>query len=156
MLESNEREFLRIANRSLYRNGMWVAAGRAALKTMTAIKVDKLELIRKLTENREKHRAIFLEASEGYRTAAIAELDSMLADAKAGKTIRRSVTLVQPMDQTKDYDRALQMLAMSVEDAIVLEESDFRCYVLDEWNWKAGFSASNIRYSKILQDAGEN
>ncbi len=120
---------------------------------MNAIKVKTSDLLTKIKINREAHRQIFLEASEGYRKAAIAELDSMLADAKEGKKIRRVLTLVQPMDQTKDYDRAIGMLEMSVDDVVELGEMDFRCYVLDEWQWKDQFRSSNVGYSKTLQDS---
>ncbi len=119
---------------------------------MNAIKVSKTTLLATLRTNRDKHRQIFLEAQQGYREAVIAELDNMLAEAKAGKKIRRSVTLTEPMDQTKDYDRAIQMLEMSVDETITLEEEDFREYVQDEWRWKGQFNLSNVRYSKSLSD----
>ncbi len=119
---------------------------------MNAIKVSKAALLETLRKNRDKHRQIFLEAQAGYRTAVIAELDNMLAEAKAGKKIRRSVTLTEPMDQTKDYDRAIAMLEMSVEAEVSLEEHDFQQYVLDEWTWKRQWSTSNRLYSKSLSD----
>lgn len=43
---------------------------------MNSIKVNKVELLTALRENREKHRTIFLEAMTGYRAQAIAELDA--------------------------------------------------------------------------------
>ena len=118
---------------------------------MNAITVKKEELLKVLRENREKHRTIFLEAQDGYRTAAIAELDAILAEARAGKKIRRQVTLIEPMDQTRDYDRAIRMLEMAVTDEIVLEEHDFQCFVLDEWTWKKQFNTSNWNYSDTLK-----
>jgi len=114
---------------------------------MNSIKVDKTELLTVLRENREKHKTIFAEAQEGYRTAAIKELDAMLADAEAGKQIRRSLTLIEPQDQTRDYDRAIRMLEMSQDDVIELEEHDFAQYVLDDWSWKRQFLFSNAAYS---------
>lgn len=109
-------------------------------------------MLEKLRANRESHREIFLEAQEGYRTAAVAELDSMIADARNGKEIKRQLTLVAPMDQTKDYDRAIAMLEMSVDETIKLSEYDFSCYVLDEWRWKGQWSASNSLYSAKARD----
>lgn len=114
---------------------------------MNEIKVKKSELLDVLKTNREAHRKIFLEAADGYRTAAIAELDAMLAEAKAGKKIRRSVALVEPQDQTSDYDRVIRMLEMSQDDIIELEEHDFMQYVLDDWQWKRQFLHSNSVYS---------
>lgn len=56
------------------------------------------------------------------------------------------------MDQTKDYDMAIGMLRMSVDEYITLEEEDYKCYVLDQWRWKQQFSTSNRGYSKSLRD----
>jgi hypothetical protein len=117
---------------------------------MNAITVNKNQLIEKLNDNRANHREIFLEAQEGYRKAVIAELDSMLADARAGKNIRTVVSLRAPVDQTKDYDCALAMLAMHVEETISLTQQEFQCYVLDQWGWKNAFNVSNAAYSPKL------
>ena len=76
----------------------------------------------------------------------------MLEEARAGKRIRRAVQLIEPTDQTKEYDAAIAMLQMSVDDVINLEEHDFRNYVLDQWNWKQAWTASNIGYSAKLQN----
>lgn len=120
---------------------------------MTSINVKRLDLLERLKGNRDKHRAIFVEAQEGYRAMAIAELDEWMAEARAGKRIRRTLTLVEPIDQTKEYDRAIQMLEMSIDETLLLSETDFQCYVMDEWHWKHQFNASNMRYSKTLMDA---
>lgn len=124
---------------------------------MNAIRVTKNDLLKAVRENREKHRTIFLEAQKSYRDMAITELEMHLADARGGKRISRSLTLIEPMDQTKDYDRVIRMLEMTSDDAILLEEHDFRTYVLDEWKWKSQFNVSNAMYSKTLGDtlAGE-
>jgi hypothetical protein len=108
--------------------------------------VNRLVLLETLKENRDKHRQVFEEAQEGYRTAVIAELDAMLAEAKAGKRVKRAVTLPEPVDQTKDYDRVIRMLEMDVREDIELEEHEVAQYVLDDWRWKDMFTASNVRY----------
>ncbi len=120
---------------------------------MTPVTVSKTKLLETLRSNRENHRKIFLEAQEGYRGAAIAELDRMIQEARGGKKIRRSLTLIEPVDQTGDYDRAIRMLEMSIDDSVKLAEDDFQCYVMDEWRWKQQFTASNFNYSKTLQDS---
>jgi hypothetical protein len=53
------------------------------------------------------------------------ELDRMLADAKEGRPIQRSVTLTEPSNHTKDYDRVITMLEMSVDETIVLDAGEF-------------------------------
>jgi len=90
------------------------------------VTVKKSELLEAMKKNREAHRATFLEAQIGYREDVIKELDSMLAEARDGKKIRRSVALVEPKDHTSDYDRVILMLT-------------------DDWGWKHEFinTASN-------------
>ena len=119
---------------------------------MQTVKINKAELLTVVKANREQHRKIFDEAITGYRECAIKELDAMLAEAKTGKRIRRSVSLVEPVDQTREYDKAIRMLEMSVEDVIELEDHEFSNYVLDDWGWKKSFLASNRAYSKTADD----
>ena len=114
---------------------------------MEKIKVNKTELLSILESNRSKHRQIFEEACDGYQKAVIKELEAQLKRAKEG--IRRSmfINISAPVDQTKEYDRAIAMLKMSVEQEVFLSEQDFRCYVLDDWDWKQKFLTSSRDYS---------
>lgn len=124
------------------------------LKKVNAINVKRSQLLEKLKANRAEHRKIFLEAQEGYRAQCIKELDAMLQEARDGKRIRRAVALVEPMDQTWEYDSAIAMLEMSVDEVISLEEHDFKCYVLDQWQWKKQWTTSNVGYSRTLMAQG--
>jgi hypothetical protein len=118
---------------------------------MQSIKVDKAKLITTLEENRTKHRKIFEEACEGYQKAVIKELEAQLKRAKEG--IRRSmlISIPAPVDQTKEYDRAIGMLKMSVDTEVLLSERDYQCYVLDDWDWKQKFLTSSRPYSQAAQ-----
>jgi hypothetical protein len=120
---------------------------------MRDIRVSKAKLLETLKKNREAHRKIFLEACDGYRKKAIELLDAELKKAKAGKQFQIYFSLGQPVDQTKDYDRVIGMLELDTEDFILLTETDYRQYVLDDWNWKANFLTSNAFYSKAAADA---
>ena len=78
---------------------------------------------------------------------AIAELDAMLAEAKSGKRIRRAVQLVEPVDQTPEYTKAIRQPRCLRKKTITLEEHEFDGLVLDRWAWKRQWSASNSLYS---------
>jgi hypothetical protein len=114
---------------------------------MKDITVRKTDLLATLKTNREQHRRIFEEAQAGYRAQVIAELDTMLAEARNGGKIRRYVRLAEPVDQTSDYDRAIAMLEFDIADQVVLSETDFTSFVLDNWHWKRQFLATNAAYS---------
>lgn len=119
---------------------------------MYPVKVPKERLLEILHVNLKKHKAIFNEAIVNYRTAVIAELDKMLTDAKAGKRIERSLKLLEPIDQTREYIRQIAMLNTTSDTEILLSENEFKCYVLDEWHWRDQFLISNMRYSKTAGD----
>jgi len=106
-------------------------------------------LLIKLKENREKHRGIFELALKGYRKEAIKHLDNALNDAKNGRKINLYIQLQKPVDQTKDYDKAIAMLEMSTENEITISEHDFANYVLDDWSWTDSFLMSNSLYTDV-------
>lgn len=119
---------------------------------MSPVKINREKLLDVLRANRDNHRKIFLEAQHGYRAKAIQELDAMLHEARDNKRIRRSLSLIEPIDQTREYTRAITMLEMSVEDEITLSDLDFRQLVMDEWSWKGQFLTANRAYSVSAQD----
>ena len=114
---------------------------------MLPIKVKKQDLLKTLKLNKEKHRAIFEEALDGYQKKAIELLEKNLNIARAGRKFKLYIQLTQPVDQTADYDRVIGMLEMTLEKVIALEEEDYRAYVLDEWHWKNNFLTANSTYS---------
>jgi len=113
---------------------------------MDKVTVDRKLLLEKLKGNRDKHRDIFLEAQKEYRKQMVKELDQMLAEAREGKNFRRSVTLCEPVDYTADYDAAIAMLGMSVDEQIEISRQDFACFVMDDWSWKRNFLTTNSTY----------
>ena len=113
------------------------------------ISVDKL--LDALRENRQKHRAIFEEALDGYRKAVIETLEEQLSRAKKGKKVNAYITFQQPEDHTRDYDRVIQMLEWTDDHEITLSERDFAQYVQDDWGWQEQFLTSNALYSGIAQ-----
>lgn len=113
---------------------------------MRTVKVNKAKLIETVTENRSHHRSIFLEAQKGYRKQAIELLDASLKRARAGTKFKMSFMLPAPIDQTGEYDKALEMLKWSVDETIEIGEQAFRQYVLDDWSWSQQCSTTNSAY----------
>lgn len=114
--------------------------------TMAVITVKKSELLEALIKNKEEHRKMFLKAQDGYRVTVIEELDKMLKDAREGKEYRTSVHIPAPSDHTKDYERVVKMLTMSVKDEIRITEEEFSKYVMDDWGWKQEFTRMSANY----------
>jgi hypothetical protein len=114
---------------------------------MEKVTVKKEELLEKLKANREAHKELFSKAQKVYRQDMIEELDRMLAEAKAGKQIRRAITMPEPQDHTADYNRVIAMVEMSVSPFVELYADDFDKYVMDNWSWSAHALATNTMYA---------
>lgn len=46
------------------------------------------------------------------------------------------LNILAPEDHTDEYDKAIGMLEMSVDDTVLITHDEYRQYVLDEWFWK--------------------
>ncbi len=113
---------------------------------LSIITVKKADLLGYLKSNRAEHNGFFMKAQEGYKKQFISELENSLMEAKAGRNFRRSVSLDAPIDHTRDYDRIIKMLEMSIKDEVLITEREFQQYVQDDWAWKHDFIATASSY----------
>ena len=122
---------------------------------MKQVKVSKAELKMKLAANREIHIKEFEETLQGYRDQVQAVMAEQMSKAEDGLDVDfRAISVLQaiPTSHEKDYDRAIAMLSMSVDDHLTLEKQDFDQLVMDEWSWKSSFDllASTYNGKKAL------
>lgn len=113
---------------------------------MRTITVHKAELLAHIEKNMKTHRADYEEALEKYRQRAVVELDALIARVRRGDTIRLVVALPVPEEHTADYERAVRMLAMDINDTVQLTEQEYAQYVDDDWGWKYSFGANTLVY----------
>lgn len=66
-------------------------------------------------------------------------------------SIDASLGLVYPQDHSKDYDRAIRMMQSSVFDEVRLSVDEYDAYVLNNWEWKANFLATNSFYVDTMR-----
>jgi hypothetical protein len=119
---------------------------------MRSVKVEKNELLGIVRENKKKHIKEFDESVKDYKKAAIKVAKEHVELAKTGELdqIAKIRAMPQrPSSYEKDYDRAIRMLELSVEDTIELEEDVFNQLVLDEWTWKNSFTATGALYKTL-------
>lgn len=116
---------------------------------MENVIVGKDDLISRIKQNKEKHLAEYKETREKYKWKMAGLLQDLVEEVKSGKLADLSLIYHYPAPQEylSEYDTALTMLEMSVDDTITLSEEDFKKFVMDDWNWKKSFSASNTFYS---------
>jgi hypothetical protein len=117
---------------------------------LNEVTVQKSDLLKVLQQNRADHRKIFEEALVGFEKAATADLQRELDRLRAGK--RRSIFIQRPVpvDHTRDYDRAIRMIEMSIGDTITVSEGDFQSYVMDDWGWAHEFATTATAYHSAL------
>ena len=112
-------------------------------------KLTKINLLVVLKENRAKHQNTYNEALVGYREKLLEILNKMIVDIKDEKLTSHTIDLIIPKSYVKSYDECIKMLEFSSPFGdIELDESDFRHFVLDNWEWSREFSYSNSTYLK--------
>jgi hypothetical protein len=116
---------------------------------ISEVKVRVEDILPIVHENREMHREIFLKAVDGYKKKWIELLEVRLKDLRAGKKVYRAISLTEPQDHTEDYDRAITMLELCVDDEIVLHQAEFACIVMDDWGWKDQFTSTASLYGAM-------
>lgn len=119
---------------------------------MRSVKVEKAELLSIVRENKKKHVKEFDESVKDYKKAALKVAKEHVDLAKSGDLDQISKIRAMPARPTsyeKEYDRAIRMLELSVEDTIELEDDVFNQLVLDEWTWKHQFVASSALYKTL-------
>lgn len=119
---------------------------------MKAIPVKKATLMTTIQKNRDRHREVFESALEGYQQESIRILREQMDRAEKGLRQNLQVYLICPEDHTKDYDRVLGMLSMSIDDTIELTEQDYSQYIEDNWMWKQQWVGSNSSYSMAVTE----
>lgn len=119
---------------------------------MHSVKLNKTELLQIVRDNLVKHLAAYEESVADYKTAVLKIATDNLklaktADPKKFKDMRMSPT--SPTSYENSYNRAIRMLELSVDDVVELEDDVFNQLVLDEWQWKASFTASSASYKSL-------
>lgn len=113
---------------------------------MKKVKVRKEALLDELRENRSAHRRRYREALDGYKDKVRQELERYLKRVENGDVLDIRVRLPRPEDHSEDYDRAIKMVEMSVDEELELDEREFAELVMDDWGWKGQFLTSTAQY----------
>jgi hypothetical protein len=116
-----------------------------------SITVNKLDLIMKIQEERDKHKAIYDEAVGVYRARFIEEAtrfaEDSLVKAARGEKFAQFMWLPVPEEHTEDFDRAIEMLRWEVAEEVTLSEHDFATLVQNQWGWAKSFASNTTSYT---------
>ena len=120
---------------------------------MKEVTVNKSDLLIILTKNRAQHQIDYDKAIEGYYVELVEKLEKALVIAKEGPDGDqpvRGVHLQEPLCYITEYDRAIGMLEMHVENEVTISGVEYSHFVDDEWVWKDNWKLTNTGYmSKV-------
>lgn len=121
---------------------------RSSLRSTSVktVKVNKSELITALRNNQDRHRATYQQALANWQVKVIKALTDAASDAQARRVFKVDFDLPKPVSYSDEYERAIGMLKMHVEDTIELDLAEYRQYIQDDWGWKHHFTASTSQY----------
>lgn len=111
------------------------------------VTIKKAELLEAIEKNLTQHKTDYEEALVGFRSRAIEAMQLNLSNARMGAEVKLGIALTVPVQHVKDYERVIRMLTMSTADEIMISESQFTMYVMDDWQWKAAFVGSTAVYN---------
>lgn len=110
------------------------------------IRVNRQDLIEKITASRDEHKSIFDQAQVEYRKKVIEVLDRRLKAARDGGKINTYIQLPEPVDYSARFDEVLEQLRWDTRDEIDLPPIDFNRFVLNQWEWRQEFAANTASY----------
>lgn len=119
---------------------------------MKTVRIDTKELYQIVESNLTKHIREHQEAIKDYKDAVltIAADNFGLAETQDLDEFKKFKSFPSsPTSYEQEYQRALKMLELSVDDVTELTYDEFNQLVLDEWSWKRNFTALNASYKHV-------
>jgi hypothetical protein len=136
---------------------------------LSSIVIDKNTLVTKLTENLNKHVEEYTEAVENFKVVVTDTIGRVISglqgfdvelsmETSMHGLVKEVYGLNKPTSHEHDYKLAIAKAQYDIHENMKLSETEFRNFVLDDWEWKSGFttmisgyalSASSIKGNSI-------
>lgn len=99
-----------------------------------------------LKKNRENHIVELEESREAFFKLAKQKLEKAFKKVEDGLEEDMQVHLSYPSGHLDAYDTAISMLELHQEETVVLNSTQVRCLVDDQWDWQNNFKLQNSTY----------
>ena len=121
----------------------------SSFRSLSSVKVNRAEILERIRKNLENHIQEYEQALEDWRVSVVKQLKVSLKEANKGTDINLKVyrNLPKPENHQKQYEIAIDMLEMSLDDELELDKDEFRKYIRDEWEWKEEFRRMSDTYA---------
>ena len=119
------------------------------------VNVSRRDLLEALELNLEKHKKAYAQAVINYRKALQVDLTAALIQANDpnSQLSKIKVEFNHPVSYANQYQKAIDMLKLSVDETINIDSDSFFAYFKDEWSWKSGFDLANSIYASKAASA---
>jgi len=109
------------------------------------IKVNKIDLITKIKENKKNHVEEYAKAVFAYKEEALKQLTELTKKVNDDE-LEIKLNLITPINNAKNYDKVIEMFEWEVEEIVELEQNEFLEYVQDETDFALTAKLSNTAY----------
>jgi len=118
---------------------------------MDKVTVKKSELLSSLEANLGSHKEELIEMLENRREKIRLDFDVQLKHMNELPKYqpKENFHFQTPEDHTKDYEKAIRMAEMSVNNEIELTDRQFDQLVMDNWSWSIGNDMLKTQYLGI-------
>jgi len=121
---------------------------------MKRINVAKSKLLEILKKNKELHITEYKLAEDEFRAAGIVALEEKMAEfvnATEDTALNLYIPLSAPVCHEQDYDDAIEMLTVSCDDTIELEEHEAQRLIMNNWSWAGELGHTRAMYAGFLK-----
>ncbi len=114
---------------------------------MKTVKVNVAELLIIILKNQQEHNDEYAEMMKEYaETVKDKSAELLKFNLAAKNNFKKSFNAPEPKNNSKDYERIISMLQMTVDTVIELDTQEYEQYVMNNWHWTREFSASKTVY----------
>lgn len=137
------------------------------INSLGSVSVGRGQLLDIVKANKEKHDIIYNAAQSGYNVAVGVYLGRVLSETERISNLAKEYAKLEtfgakfdktglylvdcrlpdaPISYAHEYDKTIKKLELTTAEKIMLADSEFESYVLNNWKWKDAFLNSNTVY----------
>ena len=113
------------------------------------VRINRMDLLNILKENRDEHLELYNEACVAYKKEMAAHLQKMVKkvqQAEDGEAVQVWISLPCPEEHTADFDRIIDMVEHDTRNELELSENEAAQYISNNWNWIKSFTSNTTSY----------
>ena len=113
---------------------------------MKIVNVNTEDLLERLEANLVEHLKEYMDGTKARLVNMREHFCEQLRLLAAETEIEAHYNFPPVENHEQDYQMAIEMAKMSVDDVIELSQAEFQQYVMDEWHWQHDFKHTTRAY----------